>query len=71
MVRGWTMVCAGMILAGQQLSPAWSLAGDPNAASPSSSKPRSTTVCPGTCARCWLHRKASLASSPTGTLPID
>ena len=31
MVRGWTMVCAGMILAGQQLSPAWLLAGDPNA----------------------------------------
>ena len=25
------MVCAGMILAGQQLSPAWLLAGDPNA----------------------------------------
>ena len=31
MVRGWTIVCAGMILAGQQLSPAWLLAGDPNA----------------------------------------
>ena len=31
MVRGWTMVCAGMILAGQQLSPAWLLAGDPSA----------------------------------------
>ena len=31
MVRGWTMVCAGMILAGQQLSPAWLLAGDQRA----------------------------------------
>jgi Bacterial protein of unknown function (DUF885) len=30
MVRGWTMVCAGMILAGQ-LSSAWLHAGDPNA----------------------------------------
>ena len=31
MVRGWTMVCAAMILAGQQLSPAWWLAGDTSA----------------------------------------
>ena len=31
MVRGWTIVCAGMILAGQQLPPAWLLAGNPSA----------------------------------------
>ena len=31
MVRGWTMVCAGMILTGQQLSPEWLHAGDPSA----------------------------------------
>ena len=31
MVRGWTIVYAGMFLAGQQLAPAWLLAGRPSA----------------------------------------
>ena len=73
MVRGWTMVCAAMILAGQQLS-AWLLAGDTSAESVSAAAfeqaaPDNSKT--GTYARCSLLQKVNLVSSLSGIAPID
>ena len=66
----WAIVCAGMLLAGGQLFPAWMQADRPGQAA-AAQAPRTTTAFPPTCSRCSRRRRASCVSSHSATRSTD